>query len=324
MWRLRGQVRLQTRQGIRNISVFFTRKKCMRPLALLAPNQPIGKPKPDMKNKAILLAALALAGCASTPDRATAPNNPAPPQMPIENPSQPPAPPGKHPLISDDPTWPEVQKWIAEATNRVEILPANKETRLSALEETRVTTRSPMGAVIYETGGLLIDGGWIRILGSGHARLPRSLPAWNKQFFWKDSNASPQLLIVADDALGGSFALNGGKLAGDLHKIHYFAPDSLAWESTGLSYSAFLNWALAGDLETFYKDQRWPNWQRDVATLPGDQGYSIYPYLWAKGPPLAERSKRAISIKELVEFQFDMQKQLEGTKDGEQVEVISK
>ena len=37
-----------------------------------------------------------------------------------------------------------------------------------------------MGAVIFETGGILIDEGWLRILGSGHPRLPRSLPDWNK------------------------------------------------------------------------------------------------------------------------------------------------
>jgi hypothetical protein len=37
-----------------------------------------------------------------------------------------------------------------------------------------------MGAIIYETGGLLVDNGWIRILGSGHKKLDRNLPEWNK------------------------------------------------------------------------------------------------------------------------------------------------
>jgi len=39
--------------------------------------------------------------------------------------------------------------------------------RKSALVAVQVTTRSPMGAIIYETGGILVDHGWIRILGSG-------------------------------------------------------------------------------------------------------------------------------------------------------------
>jgi hypothetical protein len=72
----------------------------------------------------------------------------------------------------DEPAWPLVQKWISEATNPVEVLPTGP-VRSEALLATQVTTRSPMGAIIYETGGLLVDHGWVRVLGSGHPRLPR-------------------------------------------------------------------------------------------------------------------------------------------------------
>ena len=40
-----------------------------------------------------------------------------------------------------------------------------------ALYKTQVTTRSPMGAIIYETMNILIDNGWIRILGSGNEKI---------------------------------------------------------------------------------------------------------------------------------------------------------
>ena len=35
----------------------------------------------------------------------------------------------------------------------------------------QMPTSSPMGAVIYETGGILIHYGWLRILGSGSFKL---------------------------------------------------------------------------------------------------------------------------------------------------------
>ena len=61
-------------------------------------------------------------------------------------------------LLSDDPAWPLVREWIAAASNPVEVLAASDPDRSRALEELQVTTRSPMGAVVYETGGLLGGG----------------------------------------------------------------------------------------------------------------------------------------------------------------------
>lgn len=49
----------------------------------------------------------------------------------------------------------------------MEILPRDPAAAEAELVKTQVTTRSVMGAVVYETGGILIDRGWLRILGSG-------------------------------------------------------------------------------------------------------------------------------------------------------------
>ena len=76
--------------------------------------------------------------------------------------------------------WPRVQSLIKEAKNNVEVLPASDPARSNALVATQVTTRSPMGAIVYESGGMFIDHGWLRILGSGNPKLPRSLPEWNR------------------------------------------------------------------------------------------------------------------------------------------------
>ena len=78
-----------------------------------------------------------------------------------------------------DPAWPLIQEWLAEAANPVEILPRDPAAAEAELVKTQVTTRSVMGAVVYETGGILINHGWLRILGSGSPRLPRGLGSWN-------------------------------------------------------------------------------------------------------------------------------------------------
>lgn len=212
-------------------------------------------------------------------------------------------------LLSDDPAWPLVRRWIDKASNRVEVLEAREPQRSKALEALQVTTRSPMGAIVYETGGLLIDGGWLRVLGSGHPRLPRTLPDWNKDRTWQDDAAPPPLLIVTDDVIGGSFAINGGGLPGPPGHVHYFAPDSLEWESLERGYADFLSWTLSGDLGSFYEGKRWPGWPEDVERLSGDRAFSVYPFLWAKGPPVAERSRREVPMAELFELQLQMARQ---------------
>jgi hypothetical protein len=202
-------------------------------------------------------------------------------------------------LKADEPGWALVQSWLREASNPVEVLPPSDPARGEALVATQVTTRSPMGAVIYETGGLLIDHGWLRLLGSGHPRLPRSLPNWNLGRSWLNFAASPPFLLIADDVVGGFFAINGGPLGEEVGAVYYFAPDCLEWEKTGVGYSDFVCWSLSGDLEGFYQDYRWPGWQVEVQRLAGDQGWSIYPFPCTSGPPFGERHRGIVPLDEL-------------------------
>ena len=58
-----------------------------------------------------------------------------------------------------EPGWILVKQWIDSAKNKVEILQPDSSKAKEALYKTQVTTRSPMGAIIYSTGGLLIDNG---------------------------------------------------------------------------------------------------------------------------------------------------------------------
>ncbi|MBK9577976.1 MAG: DUF2625 family protein [Fibrobacteres bacterium] len=91
------------------------------------------------------------------------------------------------------------------------------------LVQLQVTTRSPMGAIVYETGGILVDHGWLRILGSGHPRLDRGLFGWNQGRTIHKPGEPPSHLLIADDLLGGYFAVNAGGLGTKMGKVHYLS-----------------------------------------------------------------------------------------------------
>ncbi|HKA91156.1 MAG TPA: DUF2625 family protein [Haliangiales bacterium] len=161
----------------------------------------------------------------------------------------------------------------------VDILPVARADGERTLYGLQVTTRSPMGAIALESGGILVDRGWLRILGGGCERMTWSLASWNG-LEGKPRDQPLALLVVGYDVVGGFFAINGGGLPGPPGNVHYFAPDRLDWEDMGIGYSSFIQWAFAGDLERFYGAQRWKAWQKDVAALRGDEGFSFFPPLW--------------------------------------------
>ncbi len=215
-------------------------------------------------------------------------------------------------LINDkEPGWILVKEWIESAKNKVEILPADTGKAKDALYKTQVTTRSPMGAIVYMTGGLLVDHGWIRILGSGSDKLTRSLPEWNKGKTLQDYGQPVPYLLIADDAIGGIFILNSGVLGTDVGKIYYLAPDNLEYEPLDITYTEFLIFCFNNDLNEFYKDYRWTNWKSDVAKLKGDQVFSFYPYLWTKeGKDISKALKKEVPIEESYRQTLEFRNQL--------------
>lgn len=178
-------------------------------------------------------------------------------------------------LLDKNSAWLILRDWFASAKNHYEILPSYAEDASAALVGMQLSTRSPLGAIVYETGGVLIDHGWLRILGSGNEKLPRGLFDWNFGKTFKQSGEQPSYLLVADDVLGGYFAINAGGLGDKVGQVYYHQPQTKTWEALNLSYSEFLGWALAGDLADFYQDLRWENWQADVAKLQGHQIFNL-------------------------------------------------
>lgn len=207
-----------------------------------------------------------------------------------------------------DPAWPLVKKWVDSAKNKVEVLELDSANAKNALFNIQVSTYSTLGAVIYNTGGIMIDNGWLRILGSGSKRLSRSVPEWNKGKTIKEFGDKPAYLLVADDAAGGFFAINYGAFGKDLKNVYYLAPNSLKWESLGAGYSEFILFCFDSDLSKFYEGLRWSTWNQFIANLDGNKSYSFRPYLWSdEGKDIEKCTRKLVPTEDL--FQFNMVKQ---------------
>lgn len=211
----------------------------------------------------------------------------------------------------DDPAWPLVDGWLRAAPHPVEVVPAERPAAERTLLWLQVTTHSLLGALAYQTGGVLVDDGWLRLLGSPSPRVPCGLVEWNQL----DGQASPLAgaLIVAHDVLGGVFAVNGGAPFDRAAHVHYFAPDRLAWESLEVAYSSFVAWAFTAAVADFYRPWRWPGWRHDVAGLSTDHGLMSAPPPWTIEGKDPTRVRRApVPMRELWQLQRDLARQLDG------------
>jgi hypothetical protein len=200
-----------------------------------------------------------------------------------------------------NPALPLVRQWLAEARRPYELL-SPSDARGDVLVELQVTTRSPTGAIAYETGGVLIDHGWLRILGAGNPKLSRNLAEWNR--------GRSGHLLVADDVAGGFFAINGGSLGDDAGAMYYWAPDTLRWEALNMGYAAFIRWAVSDKLSAFYQNLRWNNWESDVGAAGGDQCFTFYPFLWAKEGSVESSSRKLVSVFEQYALNVELESKL--------------
>ncbi|MEM7244791.1 MAG: DUF2625 family protein [Acidobacteriota bacterium] len=185
--------------------------------------------------------------------------------------------------------WAVVEQLLKTATNGVEVLPATAERADDELLRLQANTRSTLGAVVHATGGLLVADGFVRVLGSGHERLSRGLTSWNVQL--TGSMGGPGYLLIADDAVGGFFALNVGALPGQDGSVFYLAQDSAHWQDMRASYTDFLRWLFHGDLDDFYEELRWKGWRNDVAELSAEEVVLFQPFPWIVGKSLDQRRR---------------------------------
>jgi hypothetical protein len=193
--------------------------------------------------------------------------------------------------------WDVIMQWSSNARNKIRILPKEDLRADSVLYKTQLFASSPLGAVVYGCGGILIEDGWIRILGSGCKQFDRSIFDWNKGKSCVKFKDQSCYLLVGDDIIGGMYGMKtSGTDEIETGKIFYFGPNSLRWEATGLSYTGFINFCFSGNLESFYEDFRWHSWKDDIQKMSGDQVVSFYPLLWTKEGKEIKVNRKIVSI----------------------------
>jgi hypothetical protein len=197
--------------------------------------------------------------------------------------------------------WDEVLAVAQAAPYPVETLAPDAERADSCLAKLGITTRSWLGAVVAHTGGIRVDHGWLRVLGSGGGGLPDVAA---------EADPASRWLVVGYDVLGGQFAWTPAE-PGAPPRIHYFGPDDLGWLDLGQGYTDWLYAVLAGSLTQFYDTLRWPDWETEVAALGLDQGIHAWPPpSTVEGKDLSKVSRKAVSMAELVSFHHEMARQL--------------
>lgn len=240
----------------------------------------------------------------------------------------------------ETPAWPEVKAAIEAAPYPVRALPVDPEQGAEVIERLQVTPASALGALAANCGGLLVDHGWLRILGGGYrgpgaasqapavqlgaaSQAPAGQPGAAGQLADLATvnglpargdgppEHPPGYLVVAVDVLGGQFAIDGGALGLAPGKVCYFAPDSLTWGNTDAGHSRFVQAMLGGATTQFYESFRWPGWESECDALALDQGWSLYPPPFtAEGKDLTQVARRTVPMAELLDFYTDAASQL--------------
>jgi len=206
-------------------------------------------------------------------------------------------------LTVSDPAWPELHARIVGGRNGAVLLPYDPLMAKSCLEGIQAPVSTILGALSYHVGGLLIDSGWLRVLGCGHPELRGSLLSWNGKGGAGGFPGIAGAVIIGHDVLGGVFAVNGGGPFGQPAEVNYFDPAEGRWAPLELRYPAWVAWALDGDLGQLYADRRWDDWDRDLGGLTGDQAIVRTPPSW-KTPEAAQ--SEVLPIMQLVASRWVM------------------
>lgn len=167
--------------------------------------------------------------------------------------------------------WANIEANIAKAPWDVDQLPADDARSRAVMDQLELTEDSELGALAANTGGLVADHGWVRILAAGCGDLPDVATA---SPFTRDD---PKYLVLAVDVIGGIFAIDGGALGSSPGRICYFDPARLEWSDLNVSHAQFMAWVLTGDVDKFYDGHRWDGWKDEVSALSPSQGLALDP-----------------------------------------------
>lgn len=206
----------------------------------------------------------------------------------------------------DNNLWQELNNMFISSNRQLVLNSDELEDGIKSLDVLQVTSKSVLGSIILNTSGIVIDN-WIRILGHG-SNINRGILSYNSIGENGVAMKVDKMLIVADDVVGGLFALNAGKFSEGIGEVWYFAPDTLEWESLEMQYSEFIAWLAQGNVDEFYSTVRWSTWKEDCKNVKFNEAILIYPFLWSNEIQLEKADKKIVPVVELLEINQEYSK----------------
>ncbi len=204
-----------------------------------------------------------------------------------------------------EPALPLLRSWMDDpAGNGADLLLPDEVVRTETLLGLQVTTRSMLGTVAYETGGVSVVDGLLRLLGSGPKR---SLLRTAELVGCPLDGSYPDVIVIGDDFLGGLFALNGGRVgAGRQGEVFHLAADNTVWVPLGIGHTDFVAWCLKGDLKQLYGPLANLDEYEAQPRPTFDATYSFYPFLWTQESNNGRPSVRVISAEESLKLRLEL------------------
>lgn len=199
--------------------------------------------------------------------------------------------------------WDEVLGILNDSKKQIHIYKGTETVGKAEIDSIGVSINSVLGAIILYTAGICIDN-WIRVIGQNCAE-HNGIFQYNSDQINKKHNVMEGMLIVAQDIVGGIFAINVTRFNEYRKKVWYFAPDTLEWECLNINYAEFIAWAACGNTDEFYSGMRWETWVADCKNISFDKAFLIYPFLWSAECDLSAATKKVVPFIELKEMNMD-------------------
>lgn len=209
----------------------------------------------------------------------------------------------------DNNLWIDINEMFKNSYREVEIQLDELDNGVKSIDVLQVTSKSVLGSVILNTSGIVIDH-WIRILGHD-SNTNIGILSYNLIDQTGIAKKIDKMLIVADDVVGGLFALNAGKFNTGIGEVWYFAPDTLEWESLELQYSEFIAWIARGNIDEFYRTMRWSTWKDTCKNVKSNEAILIYPFLWSSEVQIEKADKKVVPAEELFKINQENSKKFE-------------
>jgi len=210
--------------------------------------------------------------------------------------------------------WADIKNMCRKSKKRIQISGLSNMGPQIVTGQLKFADQPFLDAVTKNCSCIYVDK-WMRILGGAGEQGNRDIYTWNAIGINGVPGRVNGMLLAADDVVGGLYAINIGASEKCKGEVLYFAPDTLQWEETGLTYSSFLAWAIQGDCETYYQTMRWEGWRNDVKDVGIDQGVMLYPFLWAKECDIQSAEKKIVSFSEIVDVNFEMSERINSSMD---------